>query len=76
MGNIYTRDIKRITMELYEKYKDEISTDFQQNKQIVAKYIDVYSKKIRNRIAGYLTRYARRMKNIKTEGTEEMVEEE
>lgn len=76
MGNIYTRDIKRITMELYEKYKNEISTDFEQNKQIVAKYVDVYSKKIRNRIAGYLTRYAKRMKSSKVETTEEVVEEE
>lgn len=76
MGNIYTRDIKRISVELYEKYKDEITTDFNQNKQIVAKYIDVYSKKIRNRIAGYLTRYAKRMRNVTPETTEEVVEEE
>ncbi|AWR97238.1 30S ribosomal protein S17e [Acidianus sulfidivorans JP7] len=76
MGNIYTRDIKRISVELYEKYKDEITLDYAKNKEIVSRYVDVYSKKVRNRIAGYLTRYAKRARNVKTETNEEVAEEE
>ncbi|MEM4076990.1 MAG: 30S ribosomal protein S17e, partial [Metallosphaera sp.] len=56
MGNIYTRDIKRIGQQIYEKYKDNISTDYEKNKELVKQVVDVYSKKVRNRIAGYITR--------------------
>lgn len=72
MGNIYTRDIKRIVREIYEKYKDEVSTDFAKNKELVKTIVDVKSKKVRNRIAGYLTRYARLMK----ESAEKKAEQE
>ncbi|MEM0374174.1 MAG: 30S ribosomal protein S17e [Sulfolobaceae archaeon] len=64
MGTVYTRDIKRIAEELYEKFKDEVTLDFQKNKELVSKYVEVSSKKIRNRIAGYLTRYAKRVKRL------------
>ncbi|ARM75878.1 30S ribosomal protein S17e [Acidianus manzaensis] len=76
MGNIYTRDIKRISAELYEKYSTEITTDYAKNKEIVKRYVDVYSKKVRNRIAGYLTRYAKRARNVRTEVSEEVTDEE
>ena len=72
MGNIYTRDIKRIVREIYEKYKDQVSTDFNKNKELIMSIVDVKSKKVRNRIAGYLTRYARLMK----ESSEKKEEEE
>ncbi|MEM3950308.1 30S ribosomal protein S17e, partial [Saccharolobus sp.] len=51
MGNIYTKDIKRIVKEIYNQYKDEIKDDYNTNKQIVVRYVDVKSKKVRNRIA-------------------------
>ncbi len=73
MGNIYTRDIKRVAAELYEKYSDEVTEDYGKNKEIVSKYLDIYSKKIRNRVAGYLTRYAKRVRTVHT--TNEEVEE-
>lgn len=66
MGNIYTKDIKRIVRELYNKYKDEIKDDFSSNKQLVIRYVDVKSKKVRNRLAGYLTRYYKIMKEKET----------
>lgn len=78
MGNIYTKDIKRIVRELYNKYQNEIKDDYKTNKELVKKYIEVKSKKVRNRIAGYLTRYYKIMKNketIKAEEKEEIPEE-
>jgi small subunit ribosomal protein S17e len=59
MGNVYTKDIKRIAIEIFEKYKDQVTTDFSKNKELVKNIVDVQSKKVRNRIAGYLTRYAK-----------------
>lgn len=74
---MYTKDIKRIVIQLYEKFKDQLSTDFETNKKFVDKYIDIQSKKVRNRIAGYLTRYVKMQKSLaKKETKEEYVEEE
>ncbi|EZQ03044.1 hypothetical protein CM19_09375 [Candidatus Acidianus copahuensis] len=74
MGNIYTKDIKRIVVQIYEQHKDEVSTDFAVNKKIVDTYIDANSKKVKNRIAGYLTRYTKMARTAKE--TPEVVEEE
>ena len=64
-------------MQLYEKFKDQISTDYQANKKIVDAYVDVMSKKVRNRIAGYLTRYAKMQRTqVKNEVEEEYIEGE
>ncbi|MDT7872193.1 MAG: 30S ribosomal protein S17e [Sulfolobaceae archaeon] len=73
MGNVYTKDIKRVAQELYEKFKDQVTADFYSNKKLVDMYIDVQSKKVKNRIAGYLTRFA---KLSKEQATKEVAEEE
>jgi small subunit ribosomal protein S17e len=75
MGNVYTKDIKRVSIELYGKLKDQVTTDFAKNKKLVEEYVDVQSKKVRNRITGYLTRYAKLIKE-KSEKKEEIEESE
>ncbi len=56
MGRIKTQLIKRTTHELINKHGDKVLKTFDDNKKIVEKYTDVSSKKLRNVIAGYLTR--------------------
>ncbi len=56
MGRIKTTLIKRITNKLVREHKDEFKKDFESNKQLVTKFVDIPSKKIRNVIAGYVTR--------------------
>ncbi len=56
MGRIKTKLIKALTNEVYEKYKDEFTTDFTANKRILDSVQDDASKKLRNTIAGYATR--------------------
>jgi small subunit ribosomal protein S17e len=56
MGRIKTQKVKRITMKLYEEHADEFQTGFLENKKIVENFIDSPSKKLRNLIAGYITR--------------------
>lgn len=73
VGNVYTKDIKRVAKELYEKFKDQVTADFYSNKKLVDMYVDVQSKKVKNRIAGYLTRLA---KLSKEQATKEVTEEE
>jgi len=43
-------------LKIFEQHKDELKPDFEENKEIVAKFADIPSKKIRNIIAGYATR--------------------
>lgn len=57
MGNIRQTYIKRIAIELVRRYPNEFSTDFEANKKLVAQLTDVPTIKMRNRIAGYVTRY-------------------
>lgn len=56
MGRIKTLMIKNIGEKLYKEHKEEFTTDFEKNKEIVKKYVDIPSKKLRNIVAGYVTR--------------------
>lgn len=56
MGRIKTRPMKALSLELLENYKDSFSTDYEENKLRVMELTDVKSKKLRNIIAGYITR--------------------
>jgi small subunit ribosomal protein S17e len=55
-GKVRTELVKRISMGLVEKYPRSFTTEFEQNKQFLKEIgLDV-SKKLRNRIAGYISR--------------------
>ncbi len=56
MGRIKTTLIKRKTKQLYKLHGEHFTTDFEQNKQKVRQYAIVGSKKLRNILAGYMTR--------------------
>ena len=56
MGRIKTRLIKAVTHQLLEEHRDSFSTDYEENKVKIAELTDVKSKKLRNIIAGYVTR--------------------
>jgi len=58
LGNIRQTFIKNIAIDLVKTYpKEFIADDFQHNKVKVGQLCDVESKLLRNRIAGYVTRY-------------------
>ncbi|MEE9440460.1 MAG: 30S ribosomal protein S17e [Candidatus Thermoplasmatota archaeon] len=58
MGNIRDTHIKTIAIELVKKYPDQFKfNDFQHNKEKVDQFAETSSKLMRNRIAGYITRY-------------------
>lgn len=56
MGRIKTKPIKRISLALIRDYEKELKKDFNENKQVINKLVDVPSKKVRNIISGYVTR--------------------
>ena len=56
MGNIRPSFIKIRARLLLEMYPDRFNDDFEHNKSLVSRYTDVNSKRMRNWIAGYVTR--------------------
>ncbi len=71
MGNVRTEEIKRTAKELIKRFPDKFSDNFDTNKLVVGSLIDV-TVKIRNQIAGYITRSCRGMSDESEEETEEI----
>ena len=59
MGRIKTQFVKRTSQELLKKHEGHFSADFEENKKAVGSLTDVSSKKVRNIVAGYITRLVR-----------------
>lgn len=64
MGTIKPTYIKTIALDLLRERLNEFSDDFDTNKQLITQFTDIRSKKIRNRVAGYITK---RMNRGRTE---------
>ena len=56
MGRVKTAKIKRATDKILGLHKGEFKTDFGSNKTLLTEFADIKSKKVRNTIAGYVTR--------------------
>lgn len=54
MGKVRTVLIKNVSKELINKYPNIFSTDFEKNKRLLDKYLEIDSKHLRNRISGYI----------------------
>lgn len=60
MGRIKTKDIKNLTFELVEAYPERFTADFEKNKEILNGLHIVADKRVRNKVAGYVTRLKKR----------------
>ena len=56
MGRIKTQLIKRTTAQLLARHPEKFTDDFVANKELVNQFLSVHSSKLRNTVAGYLTR--------------------
>ena len=56
MGRIKTQLVKSTTNEVLKRHREKFTTDFGKNKEILQGVADLPSKKIRNIMAGYITR--------------------
>ena len=54
MGKVRTVLIKSTSKELINKYPNVFTTDFEKNKELLDKYLEIDSKHLRNRISGYI----------------------
>ncbi|MCD6512642.1 MAG: 30S ribosomal protein S17e [Thermoplasmata archaeon] len=56
MGNVKPAYIKRLAIELIQKFPDQFTDDFEKNKILVEKLTTIGTKNMRNRVAGYISR--------------------
>ena len=63
MGNIRPTYIKRVAIELVKKHPEKFTDDYQHNKATVEEITDIQNPKLRNRIAGYVTRFRKYYEN-------------
>jgi len=62
MGRIRTTLVKRTGQRLYKLYPDKFKTGFEENKKSLNETTEIPSKKLRNLIAGYITKLAKSSK--------------
>jgi small subunit ribosomal protein S17e len=56
LGKVRTETVKRAARELVEKFPDKFTNEYETNKAAVNELVRAPSKKLRNLIAGYVTR--------------------
>merc|ERR1712241_696085 len=61
MGKIRTKTVKKAARQIVEKYYDRLCLDFQVNKRVCDDVATIPSKRLRNQIAGYVTRLMKRV---------------
>ena len=56
MGKVRTETVKRTARELVARFPGKFTSEYEANKAAVNQVLKAPSKKLRNRIAGYVTR--------------------
>ncbi len=56
VGKVRTDTVKKISKELLKRFPDHFTGEFESDKQAVNDLVTTPSKRLRNRIAGYITR--------------------
>jgi small subunit ribosomal protein S17e len=56
LGKVKTEQIKRTGKELMTRFPNKFSSDFEENKKLVNVLISDTTTRVRNKIAGYITR--------------------
>ena len=59
MGRVRPKFIKRTAQTLLEKYPQAFTKDFEHNKRMVQLLTNITSKRVRNRVAGYIVHLLR-----------------
>ena len=74
MGKVKTEQIKRLAKDLITRFPDKFSISFDENKQMVSALTIDATTRVRNQVAGYITRtYTLNQKGVPEE--EDLLEE-
>ena len=75
MGKVRIETVKKTARELMSRYPERFSADYEQNKRVLVELVDVKAKRLRNRIAGYVTRLKRIQDRMRSGGEEAEADE-
>ncbi len=70
LGNVKPAFVKKIALELIEKFPEEFTDDFEKNKMLVERLTTISTKNLRNRVAGYITRLMEDRRKIEVKNEE------
>ena len=76
MGKVRTKTVKKSARVIIEKYYPRLTLDFQTNKKICDEVAIMPSKRMRNKIAGYLTHLMKRIQRGPVRGISLKLQEE
>ena len=76
MGRVRVGLIKRASKAIIEKYYPRLTLDFDTNKKICDEIAQIGSKKLRNKIAGYITHLMKRIQRGPVRGISLKLQEE
>jgi small subunit ribosomal protein S17e len=71
LGNVRTEQVKRVAKELLSRFPEKFSSDFESNKKLVETLTQGTTRKVRNQIAGYITRTCAGTETVPPEETPE-----
>jgi small subunit ribosomal protein S17e len=71
LGKVRPDQVKKAARELLTRYQDRFTTNFEENKKALGQLARIYSPRMKNRIAGYVTRLMVIDKHAETEETPE-----
>ncbi|CAD2218747.1 small subunit ribosomal protein S17e [Angomonas deanei] len=76
MGKIRTKTVKRASRQVVEKYFSKLNKDFYQNQRVVGEVTIARSKKLKNKISGYVTHIMKRLAKGAVRGISLKLQEE
>ena len=76
MGRVRTKTTKRSARMIVEKYYSRLTSDFQTNKRVCEEVALIPTKRLRNKIAGYITKLMKRIQRGPVRGISLKLQEE
>jgi len=76
MGRVRTKTVKKSARKIVEKYYGRLTSDFQTNKRICDEVAVIPSKRMRNKIAGFVTHLMKRIQRGPVRGISLQMQEE
>ena len=76
MGRVRTKTVKKAARQIVEKYYFRLTMDFQTNKKISEEVASIPTKRIRNKVAGFVTHLMRRIQQRPVRGISLKLQEE
>lgn len=76
VGRVRTKTVKKSATQIIESYYQKLTADFQVNKRVVDEIATIQSKRMRNKIAGYVTHLMVRIQRGPVRGISLKLQEE